>query len=186
MTGWLDKVAGSILQQDTDTEAGTCFASEKAKPSYLDYFVSSRSIMPIIMGSGMDRTAPFGTHRVVQATLASNPCAVLVPEIKKVKEIPPAVAGVAGMTWEEATRRATQEEPAKESSHPMVKEVLTGHPCAGQNGATGPGAPALGQGERNLAPSPHRGAAGGLEAISRQMHAAKDQVDHLPRQEEAP
>ena len=58
MTGWLDKVAGSILQQDTDTEAGTCFASEKAKPSYLDYFVSSRGIMPIIMGAGMDRTAP--------------------------------------------------------------------------------------------------------------------------------
>ena len=67
---------------------------------------------------------------MVKASLASNPCSVMVPEIKKVKETPPAVAGLAGTTWEEATRRATNEEPAKKSSHPMTKEVLAGHPCA--------------------------------------------------------
>ena len=79
ITGWPEKAKGKVLPQGTHTEAGTCFASEKAKPSYLDYCVSSRSATPMLEGSGIDMTAPAGTHRVVKASMACNPCEVQVP-----------------------------------------------------------------------------------------------------------
>ena len=99
-TGWLNKIKGIVLQQDSDTLKGTCFTGGKNKPSYLDYFVVSSNLERMFKGAGIDRQAPFGTHRVVCAKMACNPCRVLVPMCKKVKDIPDVEAGKVGCSWQ--------------------------------------------------------------------------------------
>ena len=88
VTGWPTKIKGVLVIQDADTMKGTCFTSLASKPSYIDYFVCSANMEQMMQGTGIDRTAPFGTHRVVTARMATNAHAVLVPKLRAVAEIP--------------------------------------------------------------------------------------------------
>ena len=101
ITGWPTKIKGALVIQDADATKGTCFTSLAAKPSHIDYFVCSANMESMMQGTGMDRTAPFGTHRVVSARMASIAQAVLVPKLRTVAEIQKERPNQ-GITWKAA------------------------------------------------------------------------------------
>ena len=127
-TGWLDKTKATVLEQDEDTESGTCFPGGSAEPSYLDYFVGNCAALPLLQGTGLDRSVPFGTHRVACARMAADPCKVLVPKLGHSADIP-ADRTRAGWSWEQATKEAEREEQRRPKVHHIVEKAITGHPC---------------------------------------------------------
>ena len=107
-TGWPAKIKGAVVKQDEDTLEGTCITSAATKASYIDFYVCSANMESMLQGTGVDREAPFGTHRVVAARLAAKPHLVLVPKLRAVKEIPPDRPSK-GLSWKDALCKAQTE-----------------------------------------------------------------------------
>ena len=88
--------------------SGTCIVSAATKASYIDFYACSVNMEHMLQGTGIDRDAPFGTHRVVTARMAAKPHLVLVPKLRAVKEIPDDRPNQ-GMTWKAALSKARRE-----------------------------------------------------------------------------
>ena len=130
-TSWLAELRGRVVPQPPGVEQGTCFPGGGRAASYLDYWVCDQKVAPLILGTGFDMEAPFGTHRVVQAELAKHPAAVKIPQARSVRDIPEKDCVEKGFSWKLAEQLARQKATST-STESMVQEALAKHPRKGQ------------------------------------------------------